>query len=99
MEEKKGARLLDIFPRCSDPAKAKEIVLDNYPDAFIQTSSNGWTKRKEYTCQRLVKTRDDVDGDSREDLGATGFSEDEAWLIAADNILREKEKRCTQSLQ
>lgn len=89
-EEKKG-RILSIFVRCNDPVKAKQIVLDTYPDAFVQTTRS-YAGRIEYTIQRLIKSKADVDGDYREDIGCTSESENQAWLFAADNVLREKEK-------
>ena len=91
MEEKKE-RVLKINLRCNDPDLAKKIVLDHYPDAFCQTTSNGWTKRKEFTIQQLTHKLNDPDGEYREDIGCTADTEEQAWLFAADNVLREQEK-------
>ena len=84
--------ILDLNLRCKNPKVAKEIILSEFPDAFCQKIENGWTKRKEYIIQRLIKTKDNIDGDAREDLGCCGDTEDQAWLFAADQLLRDKEK-------
>lgn len=90
MSETKKERILKLNLRCEDPNLAKLIVLADYPDAFVQTSKT-YGGRTEYIIQRLIKTKDNVDGDFREDLGCTADSENFAWLFAADQLLREKE--------
>jgi len=73
-------------------AKAKEMVLNKHPDAFCQKTTIpntvGTYQRYEYTIQRLIKSKSNVDGDEREDLGPTAFSEDDAWIYACDRIAR-----------
>lgn len=91
MPETKKERILKLNLRCEDPNLAKLIILADYPDAFVQTSKT-YGGRTEYIIQRLIKTKDNVDGDFREDLGCTADSEDMAWLFAADQLLRDKEK-------
>lgn len=69
--------------------RAKEKVLYHHPDAFCQVSS---VQRISpgmmvvYTIQRLVKSKNNEDGDDREDLGTSAFSEDNAWIYAADRV-------------
>lgn len=70
--------------------KAKQIVKTEYPDAFCQEINTkitvGTYPRAEYVIQRLIKSKSNEDGDEREDLSPTAFSEDEAWIYAADRV-------------
>ena len=73
-------------------AKAIEIVRAEYPNAFCQKvqipNTVGTYPRDEFIIQRLIKSKDNIDGDEREDLSATRFTESEAWIDAADRVAK-----------
>lgn len=67
--------------------KAKEIVKAEYPDAFCDWGHT-WAGTKIFQIQRVIKSRSNEDGDEREDLSPSAFSEADAWIYAADRLSR-----------
>lgn len=72
----------------TDPKRAEYLVRGFYPNAFVQVSSTR-EKTNEYRIESLLNDPQDVDGDCREYLSCTAFSEDQAWLYACDRLIRD----------
>lgn len=72
--------------KITDSQKAKELVLNVFPTCYLNVALTR-EKTKVFVIEKVLYDPLDKDGDHVEQLGASAFSEANAWLYACDNLI------------